>query len=78
MLVTLELIVFTFGAVVTIVTALLKLVNYLADLRSLMISLRGEIEYIKDQQAQHREELFNVHTDLRAARSTYGHGEPYT
>ena len=77
MLLTLEIIVFTFGAVVTIVTALLKLVNYLADLRSLMISLRGEIEYIKEQQAQHREELFNLHNEVRATRSTYGHGQPY-
>ena len=52
MLLTLEIVVFTFGAVVTLVTALLKLVNYLGELRSLLLGLRGEIEYIKQQQAQ--------------------------
>lgn len=78
MLLTLELVVFTFGAVVTIVTALLKLVNYLAELRSLMINMRGEIEYIKQQQAQHREELSNGIADFRTARAAYGHGQPYS
>ena len=77
MLITLELVVFTFGAIVTIVTALLKLVNYLADLRSLMINMRGEIEYIKQQQAHHREELSDGLADFRTARSPYGHGQPY-
>ena len=78
MLLTLEIVVFTFGAVVTLVTALLKLVNYLGELRSLLLGLRREIEYIKQQQAQHREELTNALADIRTTRAAYGHGQPYT
>lgn len=86
MIITLELIVFAFGASVTVFTAVTKLLNRISELHTLLVLLRGEVEHIKHEQerqaleqARQSMEIQDVHFELRAERSArpaYRSGDP--
>lgn len=79
MLLTLELVVFAFGAVVTIVTSIIKLLNRLAELHSLLMLVRSEVEYIKQDLAEQAKEIHYVNQQLQScpARPTIGPSSPH-
>ena len=72
MLLTLELIVFAFGGTVTIVTALVKLLNRIAELHTLMELNRADLGRILQEQAEQAREIQDVKSELRATRPTFG------
>lgn len=77
MLLTLELVVFAFGGTVTIVTALVKLLNRISELHTLMELNRADLGRILQEQAEQAREIQDVKSELRATRPAYGPREPH-
>lgn len=80
MLLTLELVVFAFGVAVTVFTSIVKLLNRLAELHSLLLLVRAEVEYVKLEQAQQAKEIHYVNQQLQScpARPTIGPYGPHS
>ena len=79
MLLTLELVVFGFGAAVTLVTAIIKLLNRIAELHSLLMLVRADVEHIRQEQAEQAKEIHYVNQQLQScpARPTIGPHSPH-
>jgi hypothetical protein len=64
MLLTLELIVFAFTVIVAVVTAILRLIDRLNTLHSILVRLETEVNHIKEQQASQQSDLHELYQYL--------------
>lgn len=68
MLLTLELIVFSFSVLIAFVTAIIQLLNKLSAIQAIVIQLQTEVSYIKDNQAQQHDDIQSLRAELRSIR----------